>query len=157
MVSGPALVDGYCLCSDLRAALDLARKHSPSSPTKFGFGLLFAAFAFVLLVPAGILSQHGVRVRSWWLVGFYSLLEFGELCLSPVGLSLVTKLAPAKLAGSLMGIWFLASAIGSKLAGYMAGLSETVPFPQLFLATAGVCFTASVLMFVLSRQLRKLI
>src|SRR5262249_39781631 len=79
-------------------------KHSPSSPTKFGFGLLFAAFAFVLLVPAGILSQHGVRVSSWWLVGFYSLLEFGELCLSPVGLSLVTKLAPAKLAGSLMGI-----------------------------------------------------
>jgi proton-dependent oligopeptide transporter, POT family len=133
-------------------------KHSPSSPTKFGFGLLFAAAAFLLMVPAGIMGQQeGIPVSSWWLVGFYLVLEFGELCLSPVGLSLVTKLAPAKLSGLMMGIWFLASAIGSKLAGYAAGLSETHPLSLLFSRTALVCFIAAIIMFVLGRRLQRLL
>ena len=132
--------------------------HAPSSQTKFGFGLLFAGLAFLWLVPAGLRAQFdGARVSPLWLLGFYIVLDCGEMCLSPVGLSLVTKLAPVKLAGLMMGIWFLASAIGSKAAGFAAGLSETIPLAHLFLWTAGVCLMAAFMMFAVSKPVSKLI
>jgi POT family proton-dependent oligopeptide transporter len=127
----------------------------PSSATKFGCGLFFAGLAFLLLVPAAMLAQGGGnRVSAWWLTGFYLILEFGELCLSPVGLSLVTRLAPARLAGIMMGAWFLASAIGSKLAGYAASFSETTPLATLFSWISGICIIAALIMFALVKFLR---
>ena len=92
----------------------------PSSPVKFTLGLLLIDLAYSLLIPAAMLTAQG-RVSFWWLVGLYFLEVCGEMCLSPVGLSTVTKLAPAKLVGLMMGAWFLATAIGNKLAGYLAG------------------------------------
>ena len=91
-----------------------------------------------------------------WLIAFYIVLDCGELCLSPVGLSVVTKIAPAKLAGFMMGIWFLASALGSKAAGFTAGLSETIPLDHLFLWTAGVCVVAALMMFAVRKPVSKL-
>jgi POT family proton-dependent oligopeptide transporter len=93
----------------------------PSSPAKFAFGLLFIGLAYLLfMTPAAWLTAGG-RVSPLWLVGLYFLEVVGEMCLSPVGLSTVTKLSPAKLVGIMMGVWFLASSLGSKLAGYLSG------------------------------------
>lgn len=92
----------------------------PSSPTKFTFGLLFIGLAYLLMIPASALTAFG-RVSPLWLVGLYFLEVVGEMFLSPVGLSTVTKLAPVKLLGIMMGVWFLATALGNKLAGYLAG------------------------------------
>ncbi len=93
----------------------------PSSPAKFAFGLLFIGLAYlVFMTPAAWLTAYG-KVSPLWLVGLYFLEVVGEMCLSPVGLSTVTKLSPAKLVGIMMGVWFLASSFGSKLAGYLSG------------------------------------
>jgi POT family proton-dependent oligopeptide transporter len=94
-------------------------QRQPSSPMKFVLGLLFLGLSFLLMVPAAQLTVQG-KVSPMWIVGLFFLQTLGELCLSPVGLSTMTKLAPAKLLGLVMGIWFLADAIGNKLAGVMA-------------------------------------
>ena len=92
----------------------------PSSPMKFVLGLLFVALSFVLMVPAAKLTAEG-RIGPVWLVGLFFLQTAGEMLLSPVGLSTMTKLAPQRLVGLVMGIWFLAAALGNKLAGVLAG------------------------------------
>ncbi|MET0650655.1 MAG: peptide MFS transporter [Pyrinomonadaceae bacterium] len=92
----------------------------PSIPAKFTLGMLFIGLAYLLMIPAATLTAYG-KVSPLWLVGLYFLEVIGEMCLSPVGLSAVTKLAPLKLVGIMMGVWFLASSLGSKLAGYLSG------------------------------------
>ena len=92
----------------------------PSSPVKFSLGLLFVALSFVWMIPAARLTAEG-KVSPIWLLGLYGLQTVGEMCLSPVGLSTMTKLAPQRLMGLVMGIWFLALALGNKLAGVLAG------------------------------------
>lgn len=96
------------------------KDRQPSSPAKFTLGLLLIGVAYVLMIPAAMLTAQG-RVSFWWLVGLYFLEVCGEMCLSPVGLSSVTKLSPPKLVGIMMGVWFLAAALGNKLAGYISG------------------------------------
>jgi POT family proton-dependent oligopeptide transporter len=132
----------------------------PSTPVKFAYGLLFAGLSFVLLLPAGAMAQRGggdgVLVSSLWLVGAYFLQVVGELCLSPVGNSVVTKLAPARIVGMMMGVWFLAIAVGNKLAGLIAGLSATVPFTTLFGAIAAATIGAAVVLFLLIGPIRRL-
>ncbi|HEY3579561.1 MAG TPA: peptide MFS transporter [Pyrinomonadaceae bacterium] len=96
----------------------------PSSPRKFALGLGFIGLAFMLLVPASLFTAEG-KVSVWWLVALYFLAVCGELCLSPIGLSTVTKLAPVKLVGIMMGIWFLAASFGNKLAGYLSGFFDS--------------------------------
>lgn len=98
-------------------------ERQPSSPAKFTFGLLFIGLGYVLMVPAAMLTVAG-KISPLWLVGLYFLEVMGEMCLSPVGLSTVTKLAPAKVLGIMMGVWFLAAALGNKLAGYLGGFFD---------------------------------
>src|SRR5712664_1975424 len=129
----------------------------PSSPVKFALGLLFAGLGFALLVPASKMAQQqGMLVSPWWLVGVYFLHTIGELCLSPVGLSIVTKLAPARIVGAMMGLWFLSIAVGNKLAGMAGGLFETLPLPKLFGAVAGVSFAAALILLAITPWLRRL-
>ena len=130
----------------------------PSTPAKFSLGLLFAGLSFVLLLPAGAVAQRGggVLVSSLWLVGAYFLQVVGELCLSPVGNSAVTKLAPPRIVGMMMGVWFLSIAAGNKLAGWVAGLSASVPLTTLFGALAGVTLGAAVALFLLLHPVRRL-
>lgn len=92
----------------------------PAAPTKFVIALVCLGFSFLLMVPAAKLTVEG-KVSPLWIVGLFFLQTVGELCLSPVGLSTMTKLAPQRLLGLVMGIWFLAAALGNKLAGVMAG------------------------------------
>src|SRR5438477_1546590 len=91
----------------------------PSAPAKFVLGLVFLGLSFLLMAPAARLTVTH-KVSPLWIVGLLFLQTVGELCLSPVGLSTMTKLAPAKLVGLVMGIWFLAAALGNKLAGVFA-------------------------------------
>jgi POT family proton-dependent oligopeptide transporter len=130
----------------------------PSSPAKFALGLVFAGLTFLLLVPAGALAQsaEGVRVSPWWLIWAYFLSELGELCLSPVGLSVVTKLSPARILGLMMGVWFLSNAVGNKLAGWTAGFFSTMPLPTLFGTVAVVMLVSSLSLFLMVRPIRKL-
>jgi proton-dependent oligopeptide transporter, POT family len=128
----------------------------PSSPVKFSLGLLFVGLGFALIVPAAMMTQQGIKVSPWWLIGLYFLHTIGELCLSPVGLSMVTKLAPARIVGFMMGWWFLSIAVGNKLAGMAGGLFETLPLPQLFGAVALTTFVAAAILLLLTRPLKRL-
>ena len=129
----------------------------PSSPVKFALGLVFAGLGFALLVPASkIAQQQGILVSPWWLVGVYFLHTIGELCLSPVGLSIVTKLAPRRIVGAMMGVWFLAIAVGNKLAGWASGYFDRFPLPQLFGAVALTTFAAAAILLLLTRPIKKL-
>lgn len=130
----------------------------PSVPAKFALGLLFVGLAFLLLVPAGAMAQGGagLKVSPLWLVGAYFIEEWGELCLSPVGLSAVTKLAPTRIVSLMMGVFFLSNALGNKLAGWTAGFFSSMPLSQLFGAVAGVSLVAAVFMFALVRPVKQL-
>ena len=130
----------------------------PSVPAKFAGGVFFMGLAFLVLIPAGAAAQAGagVRVSPWWLIVSYAVSEFGELCLSPVGLSAVTKLAPVRIVGVMMGVWFLSNAFGNKLAGWAAGFFGTMPLETLFAVVAGTLLVAAALMFVLVRPIRGL-
>jgi POT family proton-dependent oligopeptide transporter len=115
--------------------LSLGRRE-PSSPGKFTFGLLFLSLGFLILVPAARLAGGGAQVSPMWLIGTYLLHTIGELCLSPVGLSAMTKLAPMRYAGLMLGVWFLASSVGNFIGGNVAGFYETFTTDQIFLAVA---------------------
>ena len=128
----------------------------PSSPAKFGLGLLFAGLAFLILVPAGAIAQGGTLVSPLWLVATYFVLELGELCLSPVGLSVVTKLAPVRIVGLMMGVWFLSNAAGNLLAGWAAGFISALPLTTLFGTVAAVTLAAAAVLALLRGSIRKL-
>jgi POT family proton-dependent oligopeptide transporter len=111
----------------------------PSSPMKFTLGLYGVGAGFLVMVWAAMLSNDGESMVSpMWLILTYLLHTFGELCLSPVGLSAMTKLAPRKIAGQIMGVWFLAASIGNYMGGEIAGYFEKLPLDQLFGAVAAV-------------------
>jgi len=137
--------------------LGLGRRNAePSSPTKFCIALFLGGSAFAILVPASIMAAHGTRVAIWWLIGTYLLQGLGELCLSPVGLSALSKLAPARAAGFMMGLWFLSNSIGNWTAGKAASVSSSVPLPTLFGAVAAFTFVAALVLAVLIRPTKKL-
>lgn len=129
----------------------------PSSPTKFTFGLLFAALGFGVLAIAAQLAANGVRVSPVWLALVYLLHTIGELCLSPVGLSAMTKLAPARIAGLVMGVWFLAASVGNYLGGAMASLYESFALPSLFTSITLMALVATLLMAASIRPLARLL
>jgi POT family proton-dependent oligopeptide transporter len=130
----------------------------PSIPTKFAFGLVFMGLSFLLLMPAGALAQAegGFRVSPWWLIWAFMISEFGELCVSPVGLSAVTKLAPLRILGVMMGVWFLSNALGNKIAGTAAGFVSSMPLQSLFGTMGGILVGAGVVMFLLVKPIKAL-
>jgi POT family proton-dependent oligopeptide transporter len=130
--------------------LSLARrKKEPSSPAKFALGLLFAGLAFALLVPPASRVAFGEQAALWWLMGTYLLQALGELCLSPIGLSATSKLAPDRAAGFMMGIWFVSIAIGNWLAGYAVSLSVKMSMPSVFGAVAMFSIAAALVLALL--------
>jgi POT family proton-dependent oligopeptide transporter len=130
----------------------------PSVPAKFALALLFMSLSFFILVPAGAMAQsgEGLRVSPMWLIVAYAVSELGELCLSPVGLSAVTKLAPLRIMGLMMGVWFLSNSFGNKLAGSAAGYISSMPLETLFGVVAGVLAVAALIMFAIVKPMRRL-
>ncbi len=143
-------------------------KRDPSSPTKMAIGLLMLSIGY-LWIAFGVKDvQPGIKVSMIWLIGMYAMHTSGELCLSPIGLSLVNKLAPIKFASMLMAVWFTANAFANYLAGALSELypdagktkqilgysiSNNFDFFMLFVGMAGV---ASLILFILSSKLQTL-
>ena len=130
----------------------------PSPQIKFAAGLVFLALSFLLMVPAAKLAVAGL-VSPLWLVGVYFLQTVGELLLSPVGLSTMTKLAPARMTGLVLGLWFLAAAFGNKLAGVLGGAfsgSDPAALSTSFLMQAGAVAVAAGLMFAVAPWVKRL-
>ena len=134
----------------------LGRK-DPSSPAKFSLGLFFLVGAFGLMVAASMLAAGSGRVSPMWLIGCYFLQTIGELCLSPVGLSAMSKLAPDRVTGLMMGVWFLASSLGNKIAGRMGGLYESLSLPTLFGMNALLVLGFAVLMAFLIMPIKRML
>ncbi|HQR35214.1 MAG TPA: peptide MFS transporter [Blastocatellia bacterium] len=131
----------------------------PSSPIKFSMGLMFVGLGASLLAIASLLLVSGGKAGPWWLVGVYVLQTIGEICLYPVGLSVTTKLAPQRLAGLMMGVWFLSISFGNFAAGIAAGYFEAgsqTALVGLFSKVAAVPIIAAVLLLAVTPFIRKL-
>jgi len=131
-------------------------ERSPSIPVKFGMGLVLLGVGFLVLawgslyVPEGAAGDPGIGVAMNWLVVTYFFHTVGELALSPVGLSSVTKLAPHRLVGQMMGTWFMGAALGNLVAGLVAGRIESLPPEQLFTVVAGIVVGAGLIFLLFS-------
>ncbi len=138
-------------------------KNNPSIPRKFGLGLIFNGLAFLLLMIAlnSMVDGNG-QIPFWTLFMVYVIQSVGELCLSPIGLSMTTKLAPARLGGLAMGCWFLSIAIGNNLAGIFAGKVSGEAGMTVESAHAGYTFGfwalagSGVLLFLIAPLINKL-
>jgi len=131
-------------------------KRQPSSPAKFSLGLVFVGLGFCVMIAAASLASAGVKVSPVWLIATYFLHVIGEMCLSPVGLSTVTKLAPERATGLMLGVWFLAASVGNYLGGRAAGLYETLPLSQLFGIVAGTTIAVGLVLALLIKPIRRL-
>ncbi len=129
----------------------------PSSPTKFTIGLLFVGLGFAVMIWAALAAAGGAQVSSNWLLTTYLLHTIGELCLSPVGLSAMTRLAPARVSGLMMGVWFLATSVGSYIGGRVAGLYEAFSLPAIFGAVTGYAFLGALVMALLIGPIKRML
>jgi proton-dependent oligopeptide transporter, POT family len=135
------------------------RQLEPSTPVKMALGVLQMALGFLVLHFAAEYVVRGQQVAPGWLVLTYLLHTTGELCLSPVGLSAVTKLSPPRYAGQMMGVWFMGSALGNLLAGLIAGWfgeDSLANMPQRFLLVFVFGALAALLLMVVSKSVRNL-
>ena len=128
----------------------------PSIPTKFGIGLALLGIGFLVLAWASVSASDDNRVTPVWLVMTYFLHTCGELALSPVGLSSVTKLSPPRLVGQMMGIWFMGTALGNLIAGLVAGQFERLPLVQLFGAVGALAIGSGLIFLVLKGPISRL-
>jgi len=127
----------------------------PSSITKMGIGCILLASAFLILIPPARELAVSPRASLWWLVACTFVLTLGEIYLSPVGLSLVTKIAPARIVSLMMGVWFLSSFFGNYLSGYLGTFWERMPKEHFFLLMSGLSFGAGMAFFALRVPLKR--
>ena len=128
----------------------------PSIPIKFALGLILLGAGFAVLAWGSIYA-YTAAVSPMWLIITYLLHTTGELCLSPVGLSSITKLSPPKFVGQMMGIWFTGTSLGNLLAGLAAGKFEVMPLPELFGTVALITAGFGVIAVLISRPIKKMI
>ncbi len=125
-----------------------------STARKVFLGMVMTTLALLLMALAGLLSDNGsVKVAGLWLAGFYAIVTVGELCLSPMGLSLVTKLSPKRLVGLTMGGWFLATAFGNNFSGFFGGIQNMLSPAMFFLVLAFLAALCSLFIFMLLPRL----
>lgn len=141
--------------------VNLARRQlDPSMPGKFAIGLIILGLGFLIMVVAAKVVVAGNEAAPYWLILTYLLHTMGELCLSPVGLSSVTKLAPKRFVGQMMGIWFLATSLGNLLAGLMAGRfnpEALEEMPGLYMQIVITVTGAGLLLLVFTKPIKRLI
>ena len=138
----------------------LARRNlNPSAPAKFGLGVMLMGSGFLVMAAAASIVAHGSKVLPYWLIMTYLLHTFGELCLSPVGLSYFTKLAPKRFVGQMMGMWFLATSLGNLVAGLIAGefdANNVAAMPGQYMHIVYFSVGLGAVLFILSRPVKKL-
>lgn len=133
------------------------RKAEPSTPTKIALGLLITALSALVMVGAVYATNDlSMKASSWWLIGSYAVITLGELCLSPMGLSLVSKLSPPRITALMMGGFFLSISVGNKLAGMLSSLWETMDQKEnFFFLNFGLVLAAALLLFLMLKWLNK--
>jgi POT family proton-dependent oligopeptide transporter len=137
----------------------LSKKNmNPSAPLKFGLGLFNLALAFFILYSAAKIVIDGTMASVGWLLLTYLFFTLGELCISPVGLSLYTKLAPRKYYSQMMGLWFVAASLGNLIAGVFAGnftQDNVAQMPSLFMQVSLISLGAGLILAVFSSPIKK--
>ncbi len=133
------------------------RKKEPSTPTKIAFGLLISALSVLVMIAAVHIGGNGAeKVSVWWLVANYGIITIGELFLSPMGLSIVSKLSPKNITALMMGGWFLSTSIGNKLSGVLASMWDQYDNKiNFFWVNFALLMFATILMFALVKNLNK--
>ena len=131
-------------------------KRDPSTPLKFAVGLVLVGVGFVVIAIGAARASTGVKISPLWLFMTYFIQVCGELCLSPVGLSVITKLAPQKAAGLMMGVWFLSISIGDYIAGLFGSAYEKFPPEVLFSIVAGITVALGLILLLLVRPIKRL-
>jgi len=132
------------------------RDRQPSIPVKFASGLTLLGCGFLVLAWGATYAKNGNLVSPAWLVVTYFLHTVGELALSPVGLSSVTKLAPARLVGQMMGVWFMGTALGNLVAGLVGGRMQSMPVEQIFTTVGLTVIGGGLLFFIFTRPIKRL-
>lgn len=128
---------------------------NPNTPAKFGIGLVLLGLGFVVMSIANGFALTGDKVSPMWLVGVYFLHTLGELCLSPIGLSMVTKLSPPKIVSLMMGFWFGCTALANYLAAVLESILHQFNLPLFpFLACQGIA--SGILLLIVSPWLKKM-
>ena len=130
------------------------RRKEPSTAAKIGFGMLLTAGCYFIMMLAGQVGGDTGRVSINWLISSYAVITMGELMLSPMGLSLANKLAPARMRGLLMGGWFTATAVGNKLSGVVGSLWDDMPHSSFFLILSLASLAAAAVLFLLIKKIR---
>lgn len=135
--------------------INMGRKGTePSIPNKFGWGLFLQGLGFLVIAIAASLFLKSGPVGMIWIVALYLFCTLGELCLSPVGLSMVTKLAPAKFMSLLMGVWLMSSFFGNLLAGWLASYYESWKLTTLFSVPAALSIAFAIVMWLMVRKVK---
>lgn len=134
------------------------RKREPSTPDKITWGLFISGLSTLVMIWAVMSCHNGIeKASSWWLIGCYGVITIGELFLSPMGLSMVSKLSPPRLTALMMGGWFLSTSIGNKLSGILATLWDTYENKSnYFLVNFILLIAATILLLSMLRWLRKI-
>ena len=131
------------------------RSREPSTPAKIAWGMLITAASTIPMIFAVQLTHGGLaKASGMWLVGTYGIITIGELCLSPMGLALVSKLAPPRVTAMMMGGWFLSTAIGNKMAGVLAGFWEAIPLVWIFVINCVAAAVAALVIAMLTPWIR---
>jgi POT family proton-dependent oligopeptide transporter len=131
------------------------RHREPSTPAKIAWGMLITAVSTIPMILAVVITHGGeTKASPLWLVATYGVITVGELFLSPMGLALVSKLAPQRVAALMMGGWFLATAIGNKLAGVLAGFWELIPLVWIFVINGVSALAAAAVIAALAPSIR---
>ncbi len=135
------------------------RRKPVSTPSKIAWGLVITALSTLVMVGAVFASDNGtVKVSGLWLIGTYFVVTIGELFLSPMGLSLVSKLSPPRFTALMMGGWFLSTAIGNKLSGVISSLWDAIDFKAyFFLINFGGALLAAAMIFLMLKWLRRVV
>jgi POT family proton-dependent oligopeptide transporter len=134
------------------------RGKEPSTPAKIAIGLFISALSCIVMVWAVQATENGTfKASAWWFISSYAVITVGELFLSPMGLSLVSKLSPPRITALMMGGWFLATSIGNKLSGVLSSMWDGyVDKSNFFWVNALFLTLASALMFLMMRWLNKI-
>ncbi|MFA6260870.1 MAG: peptide MFS transporter [Bacteroidia bacterium] len=135
------------------------KKFEPSTPGKIFWGLVITALSTTIMMAAVMVGHNGIdKVSMAWLIGSYGVITVGELCLSPMGLSLVSKLSPPRLTALMMGGWFLSTSIGNKLSGVLASLWDTYDHKSsFFMVNCFIVLLAALSIFLMLKWLAKII
>ena len=131
------------------------RNIEPTTPTKMALGLMIMGSGFLFMVLASLQSQGGNKASLFLIVAAYIFHTIGELCLSPVGLSMVTMLAPLRVGSLMMGVWFVSNVVANKAAAMIGGYSESLGEKTLFIGIFAVSIAAGLVLLALSKQLVK--